>query len=544
MSKLYKFLRDDTNEIVGIWAQEISVGFVAKKTEFNYNSFAEYIIAMKDTAGIIDASPESSWFAGTSKLAQNMKNLGFPNVFDVSTFPPVVRFSSTDNPYYYFTVSKGSNTVEYKFYYNNEARYTETVSSSNINNVPFSLFSCIEGNANNSSGGNPVAYRLTPNVYETYITPGKYWSDRLDFYYWAVDGSITNYFGEWWSKQTEEVPPVEPSDPYAPGGDSGAGGGTGTFDGTGDDINIPALPTLSATETGFITLFNPSLEQLKNLANYMWSNAFDLDTLKKLFANPMDCILGLSIVPVAVPNGETGTVSVGNISTGVSMTKAATQYVEIDCGTLNVEEYWGAYLDYDPHTKAEIYLPYIGTHPVAVDDIMGKPVHVVYHIDILSGACSAFVKCGGSVLYTFIGQCSSSIPVTGNDWTNVINGVLSIAGAVGTMVATGGASAPTAVGTIASTAVNSMKPSVEKSGSLSGTGGMLGVQTPYLILTRPRQAVPSQQNKFMGYPSFITENLGSISGYTEVEFVHLENISATESELSEIENLLKTGVIF
>ena len=335
-----------------------------------------------------------------------------------------------------------------------------------------------------------------------------------------------------------------PTDPYYDGGTSGTGGGTGSFDGTGDNIDIPALPTLSAASTGFITLFNPSITQLNELSSFMWSNGFDLETFKKLFANPMDCILGLSIVPVAVPDGETSTISVGNISTGVSMTKASSQYVTVDCGTLNVNEYWGAYLDYDPYTKAEIYLPYIGTHALSVDDIMGKSVHVVYHVDILSGACAAYVKCGGSVLYTFIGQCSSSIPITGNDWTNVINGVLSIAGAVGSMVATGGASAPMAAGMIASTAVNGLKPNVEKSGSMSGTGGMLGIQTPYLILTRPRQALPARQNTFTGYPSFITENLGDLSGYTEIEEIHLENISATESELSEIENLLKSGVIF
>lgn len=335
-----------------------------------------------------------------------------------------------------------------------------------------------------------------------------------------------------------------PPDPYDPGGGSGTGGGTGSFDGTGDDIDIPGLPTLSATDTGFITLFNPSTGQLQSLANYMWSSGFDLDTFKKLFADPMDCILGLSIVPVAVPNGGSKAVSVGNISTGVTMTVAASQYVELDCGTLNVNEYWGAYLDYDPYTKAEIYLPYIGTHPLAVDDIMGKAVRVVYHIDILSGACTAFVKCGGSVLYEFIGQCSSSIPITGNDWTNVINGVISIAGAIGSMVATGGASAPMAAGVIASTATNSMKPNVEKSGSMSGTGGMLAVQVPYLILTRPRQALPSGQNSFMGYPSFITESLGSLHGYTEIESIHLEGVPATEQELSEIESLLKTGVIF
>lgn len=340
---------------------------------------------------------------------------------------------------------------------------------------------------------------------------------------------------------------VEPihinSDPYAPGGSSGTGGGTGSFDGTGDDVEIPGLPTLSAVDTGFITLFNPTPDELRNLANYMWGDLFDVSTWKKIFADPMDAILGLSIVPVAVPDGGKAAVKVGNISTDVSMNKAAAQYVSVDCGTLNVEEFWGGYLDYAPFTKAEIYLPYIGIHPLAVDDIMGKSVHVVYHIDILSGSCCAYVKCGGSVLYSFVGQCSCSIPITGNDWTNVINGALSIAASIGTMVATGGASAPTAASTIVSTAVNSMKPNVEKSGSMGGTGGMLGVQTPYIIITRPNQALPEKQNSFTGYPSFITSKLESLSGYTEIEEIHLENIPGTEQEISEIESLLKEGVI-
>ena len=334
------------------------------------------------------------------------------------------------------------------------------------------------------------------------------------------------------------------TDPYAQGGESGTGGGEGNFDGSSDPISIPGLPTLSAVDTGFITLFNPSVSQLQNLANYMWGSLFDLSTFKKLFADPMDCILGLSIVPVAVPNGGTKSVTVGNISTGVSMTVAGSQYVEVNCGTLNVNEFWGSYLDYDPYTKAEIYLPYIGARPIAVDDIMGEAVHVVYHVDILSGACNAYVQCGDSVLYTFIGQCSSSIPVTGNDWTNVINGVLSAGVAVGSMVATGGASAPLAIPALATTAVNQMKPSVEKSGAMSGTGGMLAVQTPYLILTRPRQCLPARQNEFSGYPSLVTMSLASCRGYTEIEQVHLDGIGCTETEMKEIENLLKAGVIF
>lgn len=336
---------------------------------------------------------------------------------------------------------------------------------------------------------------------------------------------------------------VPTTDPYTQGGESGAGGGTGNFDGTSVDVDFVSLPTLSAVDTGFISLYNPTLAQLQSLGNYMWSNLFDLDTFKKLFADPMQAILGLSIVPGPVPSGAAQVVKVGNISTGVTMTKAATQYINIDCGTLNVEEFWGAYLDYEPYTKAEIYLPFIGVHQIAVDDIMNKPVHIMYHIDLLSGGCACEIKCGGSVLYTFIGSCAVSIPVTGSDWTNLINGVLSAASAIGTMVATGGATAPAAAGEIASAAVNSLKPSIEKSGSIAGAGGLLAGKVPVLILTRPRQALPGKQNTFTGYPAFITRSLGAISGYTEVHSIRLSGIDGTESEIDEIEELLKGGVI-
>lgn len=345
-------------------------------------------------------------------------------------------------------------------------------------------------------------------------------------------------------------------DPYLNGGTTDSSGGksggsgSGSFDNTSDDINIPDLPTYSAVDTGFITIFNPSTSELKNLANYMWSNdLFNLDTWKKIFDNPMDAILGLSIVPVAVPEGGTADVTVGNIITTVSMTKASSQYVKVDCGGINVTEYWGGYMDYAPYTKAELYLPYCGTHPINIDDIMGKTVQVVYHVDILSGACVAYVKCGTSVLYSFVGQCSSSIPITAGDMTSVINGILSISASVGTMVATGGMSAPitalvgTQLATSTASNVMNMKPHVEKSGSMSGTGGMLGIQTPYLIITRPKQCLPSNQNTYTGYPSYITSQLSSLSGFTTVDSVHLSNMSCTDDEKREIENILLQGVI-
>jgi len=339
--------------------------------------------------------------------------------------------------------------------------------------------------------------------------------------------------------------PKPDPDPYEGGGTSVIGGGNGDFDTTSESINIPGLPATTAVSTGFLTLYNPSVSELRELASYMWANPlFDLSAWRKIFADPMGAILGLSIVPVDVPTSGNAQVTVGNIPTGISMPLVSSQYVIVDCGTIQVKEFWGGYLDYSPYTKAEIYLPYCGIHPIDIDDIMGKFVNVVYHIDVLSGACCVYVKCDTAILYTFIGQCSSSIPITGDNWTNVINGVLSAAVSVGSMVATGGATAPMAVPQLASTVTNNLKPAIEKSGAMGGTGGLLAYQYPYLIITRPRQALPEDQNKFMGYPSFVTVELSTLKGYTEVEHVHLENIGATDSELKEIETLLKNGVIF
>lgn len=372
--------------------------------------------------------------------------------------------------------------------------------------------------------------------------------DKFGSFDWVSNVTGTAYFnfsGRPQNVITSDIikAKITPSgDPY--GGDpTGTGGGDGDHDDSSDDIDFPDLPTASGVNAGFITLYNPSNSQLRSLASYMWSGLFDLDTFRKIFADPMDCILGLSIVPVDPPTVGTSEVKVGNISTGISMTQIGNQYVELDCGSIDIEEFWGAYLDYDPYTKIAIYLPYIGMRDLSTDDIMKNTIHVKYHVDVLSGACMAYVKCGSSVRYQYAGSCAVSVPVSGNDWTQALNGILNVASAIGTTVATGGATAPMAAGVIASTAVNGFKQNVGRSGAAGGAAGFLGIQKPYLIITRPKQAVPENQNVYHGYPAFITATLGNLSGFTMVDAIHLDSIPGTADELDEIENLLKTGVI-
>ena len=92
--------------------------------------------------------------------------------------------------------------------------------------------------------------------------------------------------------------------------------------------------------------------------------------------------------------------------------------------------------------------------------------------------------------------------------------------------------------------MNAIKPSVMRSGQFGGSSGLMGIQYPYLVLTVPHLALADEQSKLTGYPSFVTKSLADISGYNEVEVIHLENIDATQREINEINNLLRTGVIF
>lgn len=335
-------------------------------------------------------------------------------------------------------------------------------------------------------------------------------------------------------------------DPNAADGDeSQQEGGTGDLDDTSDVIGIPELPGISAVDTGFVTLYNPSLGQLRSLSSYMWTTNF-LENIVKLVADPMDAILGLSIVPVAVPNGGEQAVRVGNVITDVTMTKAAAQYISFDCGSINMNEYWGSALDYAPNTKIQIYLPYIGYKMLDPDEVMSKTLGVIYHIDILTGACVAYVHANGSVLYQWEGNCACNLPVTGTNWSNIISAGVRIAGTAAVMAS--GAGSITA-GTLASGMVNvagnvmGAKAVIEHGGTSSGSGGQMAVQYPYLIVERPRQSLAKGYNSFEGYPSNITSTLGSLVGYTAVESIHLEGINATDAELAEIESLLKGGVI-
>lgn len=335
------------------------------------------------------------------------------------------------------------------------------------------------------------------------------------------------------------------TDPYGPGGSTEPSGpNTGTWTIVNDDIDFPALPTITASDTGFFSIWVPTLEQIQLLAGFMWNtDVLNIDFWKRMVTSPLELILGLSLFPFNLDVDGHEPLTLGLVDTRIDTNYRNSQFFEVNCGTVDLEEYYGAFLDYAPFTQLDIYLPYIGVRTVNINDVMPKRLELRYRIDLVSGSCVAMLKADGSIFYHWTGSCSVQIPVTTQQMQSLVSGAISAVGAVAGGILTGGIAGALAATTgVASAAANSSQ-HVGRSGTLGSAAGFLAVQAPYLILTRPRQAVPEDQNHYTGYPTFITAKLGDLTGYTEVEMVHLHDIPATSDELDEIERLLREGVI-
>lgn len=419
-----------------------------------------------------------------------------------------------------------------------------------------------------------------------------------------VNTTLSELFELIASENNSNIVVTETVDPYEDFGNTEEDAGETDPDPDDDDIEEDDIPTTSFADAGFCRIYKPSLSQLNDLANYIWTDQTFLQTvinhLKQILENPIDSIISLSIVP-CVPNTGTNTeVNVMYIPTGVYMPPVLNQFVEVDCGSFALKEMYGSALDYNPYTSVQLYLPYIGIVQLDTDEVMGKNLHIAYRIDVVTGVCCAYVKAGNDVLYQFSGHCSIQQPITSADFSGYVGAAIA-AGKLVASIAAAGAGAPEVAATLAGAptpsisgtssetriterneatgrqitkgtrkketvtenpgasfgeiatrgvsntvgAVMNSKTIVQHSGGFSGNSGYLAaVRRPYLIVTRPRIANPENYGQFNGRPSMIYLNLGSCTGFTQVQSIQLTGIKATNPELSEIATLLTSGVIF
>lgn len=321
------------------------------------------------------------------------------------------------------------------------------------------------------------------------------------------------------------------------GGASGEQYGSGSGERYGDSLGAPALPEDGALSCGLVSVYYPTTGEVTSLAQYLNSDSF-WQSLKKTWSDPLDSIISLSLFPCAPTVTETANIILGGVDTGISSTrvKPKGRYTTIDFGTLSIGEVFRSFQDYEPYTSMEIYLPFVGFRTLKVNDIMGHTLKVVYNVDFLTGECTAtLLDVGNQTRPIMEERCnvSTQIPLTS---ANYMTGYNALVGAVSSL----------ASGNVTGVVSNSLAPSntVQRTGSMVGSGGAMGHFTPFIKVNRPIQAMPLDYDKMFGYPLQMNKNLGEVSGFIQCDVFKNDLDFATENEKSEIIALLREGVWF
>lgn len=307
--------------------------------------------------------------------------------------------------------------------------------------------------------------------------------------------------------------------------------------------NSPVL--VGAASIGLANLYNPTLAQLKEFSRWLWGTDFDLEQLKKLFQDPMQAIIGLHVLYATPTTGSEKGIQLGYINSGVNSKTVTKQYIDIDCGTVAINEYFGDARDYSPFTQVFCYLPFIGIVELNADDAISSNLTIKYRIDVLTGCCLAELKVEkfgvDAVLYTYTGNCAVQMPITSGSYLSTITSLLgAVVGVVGGAL-TGGVAGAVAGGVYGASHIQ--KASVSMSGSLGSNAGAMGIRKPYIIIKRVEEADAKEYNKFYGYPTNKRVLLSDLKGYVRVKDINLSGVSATAEEKEEIVKLLKEGII-
>lgn len=429
---------------------------------------------------------------------------------------------------------------------------------------------------------NAREHTFSTNAPNLNIFPSKFTTGSIS----VNDGSLEDLrwspASQTFTSQAYNLGKISASKPFAdihdpnPGdGDSHGGGGGGTDDLGGDTIEDTGVPTIEATDSGLMTLYNPTVGELQALGRFLWSDGLDLNSFKKLFNDPFDTLLGLSIIPIVPPTSGTKKIMFGNLDSGVSSKVISHQFVpDVDMGTVTLGEVYNGALDYSPFTTVSIYLPFIGYRELNVQDIMNSKIHLVYKFDVLTGGCIAelyvdHLKTGNKskdnskfkwgahsgLLASFEGQCAVNIPLASQDYTNTIRAMIGAVGMVGGAAASFATGNPAlgvaalAVGS-ANSSIQASTPTVQRSGHLSSSNAIMANLTPFLTVTRPHQCKPANYYKLRGVPSQIyVSKLSSLvtskhNYYLQVaEIPDIKVAGATDTEIAEIKTLLKEGVV-
>ena len=328
----------------------------------------------------------------------------------------------------------------------------------------------------------------------------------------------------------------------------GGGYGTGTM--PTDNIEIPNLPVINMSDTG-ATLYSLNAVQMKAFRSWLWTTDW-VENLKKIRTDPMQNIIGISIADVPIPSGLNALIYVGNVASTVEANVISNSFIELDCGSISLSEYYGTFADYEPFCATTLYLPKVGFVQIPADVCVNNSIKVIYHIELSSGEGLCFVQLtskrdGFSYIWnTYSCHVTSSITLSAQDHAQqlvalsnaIINTSTNTAGAIANP-----ATSTNAAASVASNCLNiaTTKNPTQTRGNIGNMSAIMCYKKPYLLINRTNLAKPSSFQENNGYLINYTAKISGHTGFLKTRDFHAE-FDAPYNHKTEIERLLNEGV--
>lgn len=272
--------------------------------------------------------------------------------------------------------------------------------------------------------------------------------------------------------------------------------------GTGGDItwglHFSVVQPPSEERVDFFTIYEPTNANMQKINDAIFINAADGTTInvqqyfssyKKFYCN----------IPVAGYKQLKG----GRYDFGEQAPYVKEHTIVVDCGSVEIPEQNQSLLDYSPFSRLTIYLPFIGFQELDDKLVVGHTLKVQYVVDVLSGRCLAQLFVDSTDLKSCFAEYGGTIAadeIFGTD-----NGY-NYYGAYELM-----------------------------------TTMQLGELSCYVLI---HTKIPLEGDivNYKGLPTNEIVRVGDVTGFVKYSSIHVDGMTATDSEKSEIESLLMSGI--
>ena len=254
----------------------------------------------------------------------------------------------------------------------------------------------------------------------------------------------------------------------------------------------------SEERVDFFTIYEPTNKNMQKINDAIFINAGDGTTISVLqyFSSYKKFYCK---IPVAGYKQLKG----GRYDFGEQAPYVKEHTIVVDCGSVEIPEQYHSLLDYSPFSRLTIYLPFIGFQELDDKLVVGHTLKVQYIVDVLSGRCLAQLYVDSTELKSCIAEYGGTIAA--DEMFGSDNGY-DYYGAYELM-----------------------------------TTMQLGELSCY-ILIHTKLPLEGDIVNYKGLPTNEIVKVGDVTGFVKYSSIHVDGMTATDSEKSEIESLLLSGI--